>query len=67
MRHGYVSGRIAEGDRDTYPAGHPVTWGLISAEPYPHPVFDPTERARPNGLTRAEIQVAIDRINGAAQ
>ena len=46
-------GRLAEGDRLAYPAGHPVTWAAISSEPYPYPVFDPSERAK--GTIHADV------------
>lgn len=44
-RRYFVTGRPGRDDRPALPAGHPLTWGLITqgttleAAPYPFPVF----------------------------
>ncbi len=44
-RRYFVTGRPGHNDRPPLPAGHPLTWGLITsgtcldASPYPFPVF----------------------------
>ena len=47
QRRYFVTGRPGRDDRPPLPAGHPLTWGLITRgttldeAPYPFPVFLP--------------------------